>query len=108
MKHSPLLKLRESLDVETSMVARIFSRTEYAIKFTGRRSGVEYSEGDHAVRVAVETAAAEVDWIIYLRPLKGWLPPHGDELLSEEKSRQVKQRIISGLEFLKIKCHFEE
>jgi len=49
----------------------------FAAKFIGRSKGIEYSEGGHVIRVAVETAAAEVDWIVH------WRPAVGDNATSE-------------------------
>jgi hypothetical protein len=75
----------------------------YRVKFIDRSKGIEYSEDGHVIRVAVETAAAEVDWIVYWRPLRAWCPPHEMESITDEKSQQIKQRILSGLNFLKVK-----
>lgn len=80
----------------------------YAVRFRDRRNGIEYSERGHVIRVAVEAAAAEADWIVHWCPLKAWLPPHNAESITEEKSQQVKQRVVSALEFLKVRFIWTE
>ena len=80
----------------------------YSVKFHDCKRGIEYSEGHHVIRVAVETAAAEADWIVHWRPVKAWLPPYDSESITDEKSRQVKERIISALEFLKFRFIWSE
>ena len=75
----------------------------YVVKFIDRSKGIEYSEGGRFIRVAVETAAADADWIVHWRPPKTWLPPYDVESITDDKNREVKQRIISALEFLKVR-----
>jgi hypothetical protein len=53
----------------------------------------------------VETAAVDVDWIIYLGSTIGWLPPYQHEPLTEEKRQQVRERVMESSDFLKIKYY---
>lgn len=80
----------------------------YKVWLKGVKSGLEYSEGDRLIRVGVERAAGQVDWIIYIGSLNHWMPPHQDDLLSEEKRRQVRKRVLSALDFMKIRYHLAE
>lgn len=73
------------------------------MRLRGLRHGLEYREGDHVLRVGVETTPVDVNWIIYLDPIPGWLPPHQDEPLSNNKRLQIRERIISALDFLGVK-----
>jgi hypothetical protein len=72
------------------------------VRLRGIKKGLEYSERGQVLRMGVETAAAQVDWIIHVRPCR-WLPPHQDESVSDEKCREIKNRMISALDFLKAK-----
>jgi len=75
------------------------------VRLRGLRHGLEYREGDHVLRVGVERAAVDVDWIIYLGSIAGWLPPYQHEPVSEEKRQQIRERVIAALDFLKIKYY---
>jgi hypothetical protein len=80
----------------------------YTVRLRGLKRGVEYREGDHVVRIAVETAAVEVDWIICLQSIGGWLPPHQQELLGDERRGQIQERVVSALDVLAIKYRLAE
>ncbi len=78
------------------------------MRLRGLSHGLEYREGDHVLRVGVARAAVDVDWIIYLGLIAGWLPPYQHEQLSEEKRQQIRGRVIEALDFLKIKYYLPE
>jgi hypothetical protein len=79
----------------------------YAVRLIGLRKGLEYSEGDHIRHFDVETASTEkASWIIY-DTKRGWEPPYQDEPLSVERREQIRHRIISALEFMKLKAYLE-
>jgi hypothetical protein len=81
----------------------------YSVWFRGLGKGVEYSEASRVLRIPIEGARTkEANWIIYMGHLRRWLPPHHNEELSEEKRTQIRQRVVSALEFLKIKFHVED
>jgi hypothetical protein len=73
----------------------------YQVRLFGFRRGLQYSEGDHVLRVNIELSVSAN--IIYIDSLKSWLPPHQDEKISEEKRRQIQQRVIAALDFLKVR-----
>jgi hypothetical protein len=75
----------------------------YGVNLRGPRYGLEYRESDHVIRIGVETAAVDVDWIIYMRSSIGWLPPYRHEPITREKWQQVRERVTESLDFLKIK-----
>jgi hypothetical protein len=86
----------------------VVSDEGYRVRLLGLRRGLEYSEGDHVVRVGVERAAGPASWIIYATAIEGWLPPFQHESLAEETRREIRERIISALDFLNLKYHLAE
>jgi hypothetical protein len=78
------------------------------VRLRGLKHGLEYQESDHVIRIGVETAAEDVDWIIYMPSAIRWLPPYEHEPISEGKHRQVRERVIESLDFLKIKYYFSD
>lgn len=82
--------------------AAVRSEEGFEVRLRGLRGGLEYSEGDHVVRLGVEPAAADVDWIVHIRPCR-WQSPYQDEPITDEKCKQIKARVVSALSFLKIK-----
>jgi len=78
------------------------------VNLRGPKYGLEYRERDHVIRIGVETAAVDVDWIIYMHSKMGWLPPYEDEPMSEQKWQQIRERVIESLDFLKIKYYFSD
>jgi len=78
------------------------------VNLRGPKYGLEYRERDHVIRIGVETAAPDADWIIYMRSAIGWLPPYQHEPMSEEKRQQVRERVIKSLDFLRIKYYLAE
>jgi hypothetical protein len=82
----------------------------YSVWLKGYKLGIEYSEGDHVLRVPIEPAGIRLkeNWIIYPNPIKSWLAPHEHEPLSEEKRKQIRGRIILALDFLKVKYLLSE
>jgi hypothetical protein len=75
----------------------------YSINLRGTKYGLEYREHDRVMQIHVERAAVEVDWSIYPESIRSWLPPHQDEPISDEKRRQILERIVSALNFLAVK-----
>ena len=84
------------------------SKEGYSVRLRSLTHGLEYREGDRVLRIGVERAAVNVDWIIYLDFITGWLAPHQHEPISEEKRQQVRKRVIESLDFLKIKYYLAE
>jgi hypothetical protein len=84
-------------------VARIpisWSDEGIRVRFRGPGEGIEHSEGDHIIRVGVETAAAKVHWIIYINAIGKWRPPHQDEPISADRLRQIQQRVVAARNIL--------
>ena len=86
----------------------VMSDEGYRVRLFGLRRGLEYSEGDHVVRVAVERASGPAGWIIYASAIETWLPPFQHEPLTEGTRQEIRQRIISALDFLNLKYHLAE
>lgn len=64
---------------------------------------VEYTEAGRVATVEIEGGMSEpgqVDWLVYVRTLTGWLPPHEAEEMSAEKRRQILENISQALSTL--------
>jgi hypothetical protein len=86
----------------------VVSDEGFRVRLFGLRRGLEYSEGDHVLRVGVERASGPASWIIYTSTIESWLPPFEHEPLTEGTRREIRLRIISALDFLNLKYHLAE
>ena len=58
------------------------------------RAGIEYREGERALVVDSELIVdPNYDVVVYLGSIRGWRPPHDEEVLSAED----KARVIANL-----------
>jgi hypothetical protein len=80
------------------------SDEKFVVWLRGPRRGLEYREGDHVMRMGLETASPpDVDWIVYLWPCR-WIPPYENESITDDKCAQIQRRVVTALDFLKVKC----
>lgn len=75
----------ESID-ETSSIERL-GRDEY-----------KYIEGDHALVLQVEMLVGTPKRVIYSSTIKKWLGPHENEHISEDKKKEIVQKICKYFE----------
>lgn len=80
----------------------------YSVNLRGPKYGLEYREGDRVLRICVETAAVEVDWIMYPSSIESWLPPYQSEHLDEARRQQIRKRVVGALDFLGVKYRIAE
>lgn len=79
------------------------SDEDFMVWLRGPRQGLEYREGDHVMRIGLETASTpDVDWIVHFRPCR-WTSPYESDSILDDKCAQIRQRILSALDFLKVK-----
>jgi|HubBroStandDraft_2_1064218.scaffolds.fasta_scaffold420229_2 hypothetical protein len=79
----------------------VWSDEGYRVRLSVPTRGLQYTEGNHVLRVHTELSTSGN--IICINSVKSWLPPHQDEKISEEKRRQIQQRVIAALDFLKVR-----
>lgn len=74
-----------------------FQKTSFKVKLHGR-SGVIYEEGGKIVLIEAEMLAEEIDLVIYADSIKHWLPPHENELISQDEKKTIKKNVTTALE----------
>ena len=62
------------------------------------RDEYKYIEGDHALTLQVEMLSGTPKRVIYSRTIKKWLPPHDNEFISDEKRKEILERICKYFE----------
>jgi len=53
----------------------------------------KYTEGDHVIEFGVADEPDYRGYVIYNTDLRAWLPPHDQEVISEQKARQIVANI---------------
>jgi hypothetical protein len=62
------------------------------------RDEYKYIEGDRALRVQIEMLSGTPEKVIYSRTVKNWLPPHENEVITEEKRKEIVAKICKYFE----------
>jgi hypothetical protein len=62
------------------------------------RDEYRYVEGDHVLTLQIEMLSGEPRRVIYSRTIKKWLPPHDNEVISDEKRKQIVEKISQYFE----------
>jgi len=57
------------------------------------RDEYKYVEDDHALKVQVEMLSGNPRRVIYSRTIKNWLPPYENERITEQKRREILERV---------------
>jgi hypothetical protein len=57
------------------------------------RDEYKYVEGDHALKLQVEMLSGDPRRVIYSRTIKNWLPPFENEGITEQKRREILERV---------------
>jgi hypothetical protein len=90
------------------MLNRIDNRRVRGPGFTVTVSGihhVEYSEEDKTAVVEIEGGrgtSQEVNWLVYSETLRGWEPPHQEEVMQPLKRAWVLSKISESLDLLEM------
>ena len=62
------------------------------------RDSFRYKEGDRAIDISVELMSGETSRIIYSSSIQQWLPPHDKDLISDEKKREILQKVCENFD----------
>jgi hypothetical protein len=95
------------LDFFTSIID-VFVRSEY--RFIGPGYGEYwYREGKRKASISFEYLSGDegIDMVVYIRSTKRWLPPDANELIDDEKLKQIAERFEAYLKSGKVKPRFE-
>jgi Immunity protein 74 len=57
------------------------------------RDEYKYVEGDHTLTLQVEMLSGTPRRVIYSRTIKNWLPPYENERISEQKRKEILERV---------------
>src|SRR5215510_5777749 len=57
------------------------------------RDEYKYVEGDHTLKLQVEMLSGTPRRVIYSRTIKNWLPPYENERITEQKKREILERV---------------
>jgi hypothetical protein len=57
------------------------------------RDEYKYVEGDHALKLQVEMLSGTPRRVIYSRTIKNWLPPNENERITEQKRKEILERV---------------
>ena len=79
------LRTIKQIDAVSSMVR--LGRDEY-----------KYIEGDHALTLQIEMLSGTPRRAIYSRTIKKWQPPHDHETITDEKRKQILEKICKYFE----------
>jgi hypothetical protein len=66
------------------------------------RDEYRYVEGDHVLTLQIEMLSGEPRRVIYSRTIKKWLPPHDNEVISDEKRKQIVEKISRHFEMNRV------
>jgi hypothetical protein len=61
---------------------------------------LRYTEGDHVLEYPLENLVAGSVTPIVVADIKGWMPPHAHEVITESKREQIGARLVAALTFL--------
>ena len=62
------------------------------------RDEYKYIEGERALTVQIEMLSGTPKRLIYSRTIKCWLPPHEHETISEQKRKEIIEKICKYFE----------
>lgn len=62
------------------------------------RDEYKYIEGDRALRVQIEMLSGTPKRIIYSSTVNNWMPPHDNEIITEEKRKEIVAKICKYFE----------
>jgi hypothetical protein len=62
------------------------------------RDEYKYIEGDHVLTLQIEMLSGTPRRVIYQRTIKKWLPPHENEAISDEKRKEILERVCKYFE----------
>jgi Immunity protein 74 len=62
------------------------------------RDEYKYIEGDRALTVQVEMLSGTPRRVIYSRTIKNWMPPHDNEIITEDKRKEIVANICKYFE----------
>jgi immunity protein 74 of polymorphic toxin system len=62
------------------------------------RDEYKYVEGDRALTVQIEMLSGTPKRVIYSRTIKNWMPPYENEIITEDKRKQIVAKICKYFE----------
>jgi hypothetical protein len=62
------------------------------------RDEYKYIEGDRALRVQIEMLSGSPKRVIYSRTIKNWMPPHDNEIITDDKRKEIVAKICKYFE----------
>lgn len=62
------------------------------------RDEYKYIEGDHALTLQIDMLSGTPKRVIYSRTIKKWLPPNDKEAISDDKRKEIVERICKYFE----------
>lgn len=62
------------------------------------RDEYKYIEGDHALTLQIEMLSGTPKRVIYSRTIKKWLPPNDNEAISDDKRKEIVDKICKYFE----------
>lgn len=57
------------------------------------RDEYKYVEGDHSLTLQVEMLSGSPRRVIYSRTIKNWLPPYENERITEQKRKEILEKV---------------
>jgi hypothetical protein len=87
---------------------RVASDAGFRIKVRTFKSYVEYREEKRIARVPVDRVLGEVTVNVYSNTPVEWKPPYNDDVISEEKRREILKNIVDAMCFLNYSAKFVE
>jgi len=66
------------------------------------RDEYKYIEGDRALILQVEMLSGTPQRVIYSRTIKKWLPPHDKENITDQKRKEILEKVCKYFELNKI------
>ncbi len=80
---------------------RVVSDSGFVVKIRAFQGFVEYREGRKTARVPVEPVFGKPLVHVYKNTEIKWSQPHSDELIAEEKRREILVNIVEAMRFRK-------
>jgi hypothetical protein len=62
------------------------------------RDEYKYIEGDRALRVQIEMLTGAPKRVIYSATIKNWMPPNDNEVITEDKRKEIVAKICKYFE----------
>jgi len=66
------------------------------------RDEYKYIEGDHVLKVQIEMLSGTTKRVIYSRTIKNWMPPYEQEIITEEKKKEILRKMCKYFEMNQI------